>query len=248
MKSLLPPYTDEVQTLTRYLLGQLPESEREAIEQRSVTEPRLSDTLAAIETELIDAWARGELGPEERRRVEEILLASPAQRERVRTARAIAARDARPHRWWLAAAAAILVVAGASWFLMPRQTSSPTIANIDRPAPAPAAAVVTPTLTFAAGLTRSADATPKLLMTKNAGAVRLVVELLPGDDEYESYTARVQTISGALIRELRDLHVSRDGGVPSVIVVVPPLAEGRHELLLEADGELIAQHVFDVAM
>lgn len=245
MKAHRPPYTDEVETLTRYLLGQLPESERETIEQRAITEPELSDTLAAIETELIDAWARGELGSEERRCVEEILLASPAQRERVRMARAIQARDARPRLWWFAAAAAIVVVAGGAWLLIPRQPDAPVpVVNVDRPSPP--AEVVMPTLTFAAGLTRSAEKPPTLRMTNNASAVRLVVELLPGDDEHASYTARVQTIRGTLIREQRDLQVVRDARGARVIVVAPRLAAGRHELLLEADGELIAQCVFDV--
>jgi hypothetical protein len=70
--------------LTQYLLGQMSETERVEIEDRFFADDALFEYLAAIETELIDAYVRGELPEPDRLRR---LLGSPRLRARIAVAR-----------------------------------------------------------------------------------------------------------------------------------------------------------------
>ncbi len=47
--------------LRRYVLGELPESEAEAVEERYCTDQAYLDELLSVRDELLDAWTRGEL-------------------------------------------------------------------------------------------------------------------------------------------------------------------------------------------
>jgi hypothetical protein len=103
--------------LVRYLLGDLPEAEQEVVEAAYVVEGAAFEKLLAAEEDLIDAYVAGALSEPDRRRFEEHFLASPARRERVAFARALAARAApEPPRvrrvvaWlWLPAAAVLAI-------------------------------------------------------------------------------------------------------------------------------------------
>jgi hypothetical protein len=70
--------------LTQYLLGQMSETERVEIEDRFFADDALFEYLAAIETELIDAYVRGELAEPDRLRR---LLGSARLRARIAVAR-----------------------------------------------------------------------------------------------------------------------------------------------------------------
>ena len=104
--------------LERYLLGTLPEAERERIDERILTDGRLVDDLCVVENELAYDYAIGLLTPEERRQFEERFLHRPAIQARVRTAarlldgiRSVEHRDApRRIQWTVYAAAAASVV------------------------------------------------------------------------------------------------------------------------------------------
>ncbi len=121
--------------LIRYLLGELPDAEAEALDERSVTDDALALRLRVLEEDLIDRYARGERDDVRLGRFERARLASPHLREKVRFAEALQAvidRSARaaPHRssapqarplvWGLAAAAAV-AIAFAGYLLLAQQ-------------------------------------------------------------------------------------------------------------------------------
>ena len=76
--------------LTRFLLGEIDEHERAAVEDRLLTDEDFYEQLTAAEGDLIDAYVRGELPAAERVRFENRFLASPRLRERVEFARGLA--------------------------------------------------------------------------------------------------------------------------------------------------------------
>lgn len=119
--------------LRRYLLGELPEAEVERLESRLLEDDALFELAEAVEADLLAACARGELAPAERERVLLRLASSPQGRERLALARgltSLAPRStvvpfpvrtpplARPAVRWAAAAAALVAVAGGSWFAL----------------------------------------------------------------------------------------------------------------------------------
>jgi hypothetical protein len=69
--------------LRRFLLGQLTENETEDVEKRLLEDDLLFELCKMIETELLDACARGELAPAERDRVLRRLASSPQGRARL---------------------------------------------------------------------------------------------------------------------------------------------------------------------
>ncbi|HKQ51059.1 MAG TPA: hypothetical protein VJT74_01730 [Pyrinomonadaceae bacterium] len=82
--------------LTRYLLGELPEGERERLEETYFGDDATFEQVLIAEEELIDAYVRGDLPPPERERFERLFLASPRGRERVLFARTLAAAVSEP--------------------------------------------------------------------------------------------------------------------------------------------------------
>lgn len=82
--------TQRDRLLTRYLLGDLPEDEADRLELRLLDEPDLFETAEAIEGELVDAYALGELDTADREAFERLLLRSERIRDRVATAQALA--------------------------------------------------------------------------------------------------------------------------------------------------------------
>jgi hypothetical protein len=150
------------QTLRSYLLGDLNDGEREALEREYFADPRLFEELVEAENELVDAYARGLLRPETRARFERHYLTHPALRERAQFARALAAtlgghvaRPDAPHAgaepWWRRIPAALsgpkllwalpasllLMVAAAAWLYVQsgRQPRELAGAGVERATP-----------------------------------------------------------------------------------------------------------------
>lgn len=151
--------------IRRYLLGALDQASADALEARYFADPVLADDVRETELELVDDYVAGRLDAGDRARFESHYLASPVHRDRVATARALAARlapaapapvvdfqEARARRrvtptfyGWLALAAALVVAS--LWTLGrpvqgPRQAQrqpAPMPAPSPSPAPAPAA-------------------------------------------------------------------------------------------------------------
>jgi hypothetical protein len=83
---------DSDDVMRRYLLGELSEPERVALESRYFADQRAFDRLERFEQELIDKYARGRLPGETRARFEAAYLSNPNRRERLRFGEALAAR------------------------------------------------------------------------------------------------------------------------------------------------------------
>jgi hypothetical protein len=91
-------YDDE--TITRYLLGSLPEAEAEALDELSFTDEEFAGALKAAGKDLVDAYVQGELSGAELEKFKSYYLASPLRREKVEFARAFqvfAEKDAVAH-------------------------------------------------------------------------------------------------------------------------------------------------------
>jgi len=144
--------------LRSYLLGELSEPEADRLEKRLLADDELFQLSEAVEADLLAAYARGDLTPTEGKRVFHKLAASAGGQARLALARSLNTiasepqqaparvvsmrrRDApasHPGTYWAAlAAAALIAVAGASWFaLQPtRQSVSPPPIVKNNPAP-----------------------------------------------------------------------------------------------------------------
>lgn len=85
--------TDE--TLRALLLGQLPEAQAQALADRVLSDEGFGLRLQALETDLIDDLARGQLNDSERVAAQRMLAATAGDRQRIRFARALAGQAAR---------------------------------------------------------------------------------------------------------------------------------------------------------
>ena len=75
--------TEQDERMTRYLLGDLPETEQAAIEQEYFADPEKFEEVWAAENDLVDSYVRGRLSRGERELFERNYLQSPKHRERV---------------------------------------------------------------------------------------------------------------------------------------------------------------------
>ena len=73
--------------IRRYLLGELAEADQAALEQELLIDRGKFDQARAVENELVDSYARGEMSRADRERFEGYYLASPLHRERVAIAK-----------------------------------------------------------------------------------------------------------------------------------------------------------------
>lgn len=153
---------NDAAAMTRYLLGELSDGERDELEARYFRDGSAFDALVDVENALVDDYVRGRLAPETRARFEAHYLSTPERRERVRFARALvtvtdrqpaAAPDARADEptgwraWWVslgrvrlvtAAAAAVLLMAAGLWLVLDQSRTGPDTA------PAPVAGTPAP--------------------------------------------------------------------------------------------------------
>jgi hypothetical protein len=118
-----PPHIDaDDDLLVRYLLGELPDDERERLQDAYFTDDVLFARLLVAEDDLIDAYARGTLTEAQRRRFEQRFGPSPVQARRLKFARLLqdaarvpspkaAASPPRRIPAWMAVAAAVLLLA-----------------------------------------------------------------------------------------------------------------------------------------
>ncbi|MGA9995445.1 MAG: hypothetical protein WBP93_08530, partial [Pyrinomonadaceae bacterium] len=79
MSELLNDY----QKLTQYLLGSLPVAEAERLDELSVTDDEVAESLRSVENDLIDAYVQDELDEAARAQFKTHYLASATRRERV---------------------------------------------------------------------------------------------------------------------------------------------------------------------
>jgi len=89
-------------SMIRYLLGQLPDAERDELEDRYFSDDEVHEQLLAVEEELIDAYVHEALTPEDKACFESRFLTSPERRQKIEFARALAAANRRPRWEWRA--------------------------------------------------------------------------------------------------------------------------------------------------
>ena len=84
--------TNSDEMMTRYLFGELPETDQARLEKRYFTDAQTFNQLAQLETELIDDYARGRLSSQMRARFERAYLGNPNRRTRLKFGEALTAR------------------------------------------------------------------------------------------------------------------------------------------------------------
>jgi anti-sigma factor RsiW len=90
-------HSDQEKRIVQYLLGQLPEQDQTELEREYLADDALFDELLAIEDDLRDAYARGELSVEDRTAFEQTLLAAPQQKEKQEFAGSLLQRLSKSH-------------------------------------------------------------------------------------------------------------------------------------------------------
>jgi anti-sigma factor RsiW len=108
----------------QYLLGELSEEDREAVEDRLFGDADFLEEVEAAETTLMDEYVAGELPGPERKRWEGYLAAHPKSRERLALSRLLQTRGRKSRLWWLAVAAAVLAL----FFFMPKKDAPVVLA------------------------------------------------------------------------------------------------------------------------
>jgi anti-sigma factor RsiW len=179
--------------LIEYLLGHLSETEQTQLEDVYFADDARFEYLAAVETELIDAYARGELPDPDRVHFEQRFLASPRLRARIALARRLQARvlpavgpsaremsreetrhsAARRSTPMLIGAVTVVVVVSAAavgWWAL--QSTSPRAAAVQADSAPPAGERVPPALPAAQALP-TAD-------RHTTGSVPITLVLAPG--------------------------------------------------------------------
>jgi anti-sigma-K factor RskA len=222
--------------LRAYLLGRLPETEAERLEEKLLQDEELFLTLRSVEDDLFDEHARQELDPSES---DAFMNRYGAQNERLAFARALADRRSNVvsfQRWVpLAAAAAITLTIGALMLVEDRGTVPPA-RPVVRAAPA---APITRSVVLTLGSSRSAGEITVVELPRNASTLNVRVRLDP-NDIYDRYALELRQASSdsvvwradglQAIREGEDLAVS--AGVPGSI-----LDGGAYELAVHGGNE-----------
>jgi hypothetical protein len=83
----LEPIGDYENECERYLLGEMTEQEQTQLEEQYFEDDVLFERFVAVKDDLVDAYARGQLGPEKRDRFEQHFLATPPRRLKVEQSR-----------------------------------------------------------------------------------------------------------------------------------------------------------------
>src|SRR2546423_314400 len=205
------PNSDE--TMTRYLFGELSESEQAQLEERYFTDAQTFDQLAQLETELVDNYARGRLS------------AQIAQKEREREARQqLDNEQARTQEL-----TAELERARSEPELQPTPTTT------ERPAPAVAAPSVASLVLMAGGI-RGVDtgAAPTLVIHKVTQQVRLQLKLR--ENEYQSYQLVLQAVGGKEVFNRRHIKPLTTKSGASFIFSLPASKVGVGDYILTLRG------------
>lgn len=230
-----PEYSRE--EIERYLLGEGEGAVREAIGEALIVDSELHALVREVENDRIDALAQGQL-PEAQARAWRGYLEQTGQTKRLAVARALMAK-ARPRLrryWWLEAAAALFIAAGAGWFwLGPKAKIQPVLEARQV------------SLTLPRGTTRGNDAALRLEIGSDVARVEFRFEVAP--EPASGYRVRVLSASEKvlLVREGRGWPESP----LRVTVEARDLPEGllRLELLaLDSAGAAAPVGFYEVAV
>jgi len=239
---------DERETIFRYLLGQMSEPERQEFQDRLFSDDEFFDSVTELETDLIDAYARGELTPGERELMEQSLLVSPAAQKRVEFATALAGivssgaspvSSPRPARFgprWLPIAAMVVLAAavGALFFqnrdLRNRIETLQSEQAVGRQQTlAPSLPVVFSVLLLP-GAVRGGEGVRQISIPASSQMVNLQLDLR--GDQHESYRVILSTAGGNKVWELNSVVGQREaaGAVLPFWIPASLLSPGQYEL------------------
>jgi hypothetical protein len=217
----------DTSSLRLLLLHRLPEAEAYQLEERLMMEGHFAELLREAEHDLLDDYASGRLPPDEREAVEEFLLATPADRERLKLARALARlRPQREHapvlrrrapRWTvrLGVAVAACAILALGVLVFRTQTTGSLVES------------TTATVVLLADAQRGSTA-GSITINPTVARVRLQVET-PAKGTASTYTLAIVNPGGRVLYEAHDLPARVAGRYPFVEATVPASAlEGPH--------------------
>ncbi len=222
-----------------YLLGQMPEADAERLEVRALEDEEAFQAVQSAEDDLFDGFVRGRLTPDERAR---FLDRFGGETGRIAFARALAQQTStsglrRPPMWVpLAAAAAVVLAAGAGWWLRSRPAPAPAVAPpVAARVTAPAAPAVVAMLTL--GTSRAAGDRPVIELPPGASAIDLRVRLNPGD-RFDAYSMTLRSAADTVVWQGDHLRAAAQTGDLVVGATVPAerLPDGVYELAVRGGG------------
>jgi hypothetical protein len=236
--TLVPSEVDDEVRLRRYLLGDLPDEDRERLQAAYFADGELFVRLLGVEDDLIDAYVRGELTEAERARFEQRFGRTARQLDRIRVARMLAGAAAVPvtaatrmsadggRRAWsknartlAAAAAALLAVAAVvTWRSGGEERRAEAV--MDSPAPVAPPEIGQPSATVRPGTAAEAPGPRRASVRPARGTVATLI-LQPGLLRDGGETARLilspTTVSARLRLELPP-DLPADGAAYLVVV------------------------------
>lgn len=233
-----------------YLLHQLPETERQAFEDRLMDENVLFEQLQDTEAELLDAYAHGKLAAPDRERVEKYLLGSPSQRQKLHFAQALNRTFSPPAqslswRFIATAAAAIVLFATSAWLAIDNSRLRRNVPAAVAP-PAPAAPVFLAELRSDSTTRSAAPALVQMQLPAPTQVVRIDLQLDAGDEN--------QTLAASLSRDGVEIWKEepiqpepRDFGFAAPMwIPAAHLNPGEYLVKLTARGSLINDYRFKI--
>jgi hypothetical protein len=238
----------EDEAVIQYLLGSATEEQTELLDRLSVADEDFAARLKAVEDDLVDAYVRGELAGEMLERFRTYYLASPLRREKVKFAETLLPlSDKRLPvpvlrapvvflRPVLAAAACLLLAAGAYWTYEHSRPAQPSqrdyavagppavpaapVPQEPLPAPPAGATPLANILFVLAPPTRSGAKLPVLPLPPGTGSVAFRLELEVNDSPF--YRAALKDLAGdKVVWRSDELTTEVIKGIPSVFLTVP---------------------------
>lgn len=259
----------EALRLIEYLLGTLPQQEVERLDKLIVSDEAFASRLHAIENDLVEAYANGELTGAVLERFQSYCLCSPRRREKVKIAQALVARRNRASeastarrvlaalripRWAFAAPAAILLLAGSYMLFRSRDRADEHLTLSTQPGKpitsSPSAANTTLAVLLAPP-TRGNARMP--VITVPAGIDRVSFELEMQTNDFALYRAQLKSSSsGEILWRSGDLQPSSKLGLYQVSVELPASVLPSRNYVLEISGvrapdtQPVGSYVFSV--
>ena len=252
---------DQEKRMVKYLLRQLPEQEQVEFEARYLSDDYCFEELLAIEDELRDAYARGELSGRDRDAFEQRLLATSQQRHTQEFARSLQQsvakvsaasadrRESRVSKWksrvWyfatyhriVAISAAFLLLVAASWWLGYRsrrpQASAPVATTPQTQSPhRPGPEREVVAFVLTPGLVRGSEpGLASLVIPPGVSRVRLEARF---EGDYPAYEAILQTAENKWVWTASNLktQASRDGKSVFIDISSSSISPGDYILTL----------------
>lgn len=232
------PGSPEEKRMVDYLLGRLPDEEREILAGQLLADDEVYDAMLATEELLIDRYAAGELDAEDAQLAEQMLLRSESGKAKLHTARALQhrhlqAETQRNRRRWLTAAAIFLVGVGLSYTIF-TQTGRKSPAMMAKRPQAPLA-----TIELALNVYRDNSAPPAIDLPSGNGPVAFAVRVNAADRSPQ-YQVRLRTTGQVELTPAANETADNGGYAVHFELDRAVLRPGRYEVEVSGATGLIA--------